>query len=173
MAISILMFWVSMEVFDALRYRQCTDWHPLPPTGWVVHLSGVGQDRVYARTLDGSTYCYTDHWQACQMSSMVSTPVNANDWVRSQIQDEEPVELIRGGSLTEVTYYTLTKDGIVSSCSTDFKTELNSIINSIAIIWLLIPIGIGIWSAIVDIKMFIDHGEPTLWDWFGRGTKIK
>jgi len=174
-AISVLMLWVTVEVFDALRFLQCTEWHPLlPPPGWVVHLSGTGRDRVYAKTLDGTTYCYTDHWTtACTISPYASTPASARKWVRSQIQDEEPTELIRGGSPTEVTYYKLAKDGIVSSCSTDFKSEVNGMIDSGAIILPLIPIGIIIWCGVIFMKMFIGHGEPTLWDWSGRGTKIK
>ena len=110
---------------------------------------------------------------ACLQPSIISAPSNARPWVMSQVQDGKPLQLIRGGPPTEVTYYTLTANGNMASCVTDFKSEVNGIIDSGAVFLLLIPVGIIVWCGIVFMRMFIRHGEPTLWDWSGRGTRIK
>ncbi len=133
-----LMIVTSTEVFDALRYMQCTKWTP-----------------------------------AVTMPYSAFTPSHARDWVRSQVLDGKSVNLIRGGFPTRITYYAVMENGNILSCSTDMKTELEGILNSWAITLILLPIGLGIWSGVVLMKMFIENGQPTLWDWSGRGTQVK
>lgn len=136
-AFFVLMVVVTTEVFDALRYMQCTQWTP--------------------NTMPYSAF----------------TPSTARDWVRSRVLDGKPVKLIRDGFPTRITYYALMENGNVLSCSTDMKTELEGILNSWAITLILIPIGLGMWSAVALMKMFIENGQPTLWGWSGRGTKVR
>ena len=83
------------------------------------------------------------------------------------------MQLIRGGNYSVISYHSLLENGQIYACSTDFNSEIEKVLFSVSALWLALPAAAGVWSAAAFINLFIRQGTPTLWDFWGRGTKIK
>ena len=180
-SIAILMLCGFFTIFDALRFTQCSSWTELQlPPKKVITLLGTFQNRLYVETIDKSVYCLVQNrWAKCILSPYSLNPDNAPPWLinyfKTTFQKSTVLQLIRGDNFSVVaySYYTLGENGQIFSCSTNFNSEVVKILFSGSVMWLIIPIVIGVWSVMTFINISIKEGSPTFWDFWGRGTKIK
>lgn len=83
------------------------------------------------------------------------------------------MQLTRMGDVSGNSYYALLDNNQIWVCRTDFFSELEHILTSRAVLWLILPAGIGIWCAAIVLKIFAEEASPTWWDFGGRGTRVK
>lgn len=178
-SIGIFMLWGFLAIFDGLRFMQCPAWVPVqPPPQPPVALLGTVRNRLYIETANHLSYCLRQgQWTNCLLPPYGFQPDRAPAWLMSRFESAFPngtaSQVIRSDGFSEVIYYSLLTDKRVFSCSTNFSAEIENIFSSGLFLWLLIPMIGMIWSAISFFKIFIEHGEPTLWDFWGRGERIK
>ena len=168
-----------LTIFDALRFWQCSPWQGLHlPPAQITALSGYFRARLYVTAGNKAVYCLShDQWARCSLPPFPQPPEYAPPWLlrflETDLQKGPLSQVLRGGSFPAVDYYALLGNGQMLACSTDFDAEVGNILFSGSVLWLLIPLVPGIWSIAVFINQFLKWGSPTLWDFWGRGTKIK
>lgn len=178
-SIGVLMLWCFLTVFNALRFTQCPSWVLLQqPPGNTVALLGAPLNRLYVETENKSVYCLRQgKWANCAHLQDDSEPDMAPAWLMNNFsaafEGGNVLQVIRANGFFDMNYYSLHKDGRVYSCSTNINAELENIISSGAFTWLLIPLAGMVWSIATFVGLFIKHGQPTLWDFWGRGERIK
>ena len=178
-SIGILMLLVFFVIFNALRFLQCTSWVLLPivpekPDALLGTLNGG----LFIETASKSIYCYKQNqWSKCIRPSYKFRPDVAPSWLtnalETEFEDGSVLQVIRAGNLSHITYHSLLADRRIFSCSTNFNTEIENIFRSGLFLWLLVPAIAIIWSVVSLVSIFIKYGQPTLWDFWGRGTRIK
>jgi hypothetical protein len=178
-SIGVAMLWGFLTVFNALRFTQCPAWVSLqPPPENPVALLGAPINRLYIETKDGVVYCFKHGgWSKCSRPSDDFQSDMAPAWLidkfSSAFQQKNPLQVIRSNGFFEVSYYSLLADKKIYSCSTNIEAEMENIFSSGAFVWLLIPLSGLAWSIFTFVKLFIKYGQPTLWDFWGRGQRIK
>ncbi len=175
--VMISMGWACLEIFDALRYTHCNSWislGALPQEG--THLFFSDTENLYVETGDGAVYCRRQNqWTPCQSPLQVSQPEVAPAWIKSRLQVMPGVkgaidlQRVKHPLASEIEYYALLENGQVWTCPTQFSNEVERIIHLPAALWLLLPAGLGLWSAVFLFQMFVGKGQPVEWDFFGRG----
>jgi len=178
-SIGVSMLWVFLIIFNALRFTQCPAWVllPPPPANPVV-LLGAPLNRLYIQTEDKSIYCLKrGQWSTCGLPTDDLQPDMAPAWLidnfGSAFQQSNLLQVIRSNSFFNVSYYSLLADKRVYTCSTNLEKEMENIFSSGMFVWLLIPLSGLAWSIITFVNLFIQYGQPTLWDFWGRGQRIK
>ena len=177
--IGFLMLWGFLTIFNAIRFTVCPSWVLLqPPPGNTVALLGTVINRLYVQTENKSVYCLKkDQWSTCVLPSYGLQPDMAPSWLinnsGSAFESGAVLQLIRSNGFYQVTYYSLHADGKVFSCSTNIELELENIFSSGKFVWLLIPLTGMACSIATFVNLFIKYGQPALWDFWGRGEKIK
>jgi hypothetical protein len=180
-SIGVLMLWGFLAIFNALRFTQCPAWVLLqPPPAQPVALLGAPINRLYIQTENKSVYCLKrGQWSKCALLPADLQPDMAPAWLidnfSSAFQQNNLLQVIRSNtnSFFEVSYYSLLADQRVYTCSTNIEIEMENILSSGMFVWLLIPLSGLAWSIITFVNLFIKHGQPTLWDFWGRGQRIK
>jgi hypothetical protein len=177
--LGILAFYAFFSIFNLLRFAHCPSWtfFQSPPVV-EFRIAGAFGDQVYLRSADGATYCDREgRWEKCSLPSYLPSQKEAPGWFVSRlftIPENAPVQqLIRTGGYSQVTYYALLEDGQVWACPVDLETEINNMARSASALFLLLPLGLGIFSVIWFFGIFTREGEPMLWDVFGRGWRVK
>jgi hypothetical protein len=177
--IGTIMLWGFLTIFNGLRFIQCSAWVALrPPPENIVTLLGAPLDRLHIQTENKSIYCLDQgQWSKCLLSPYETEPDSAPTWLIGRLesipQNDGILQVIRAGSLSNVTYYSLLADGRIFACSTNFTAEVENMFRSGSFVWLLIPTLAMLWSAVSFFDIFIKYGQPTLWDFWGRGERIK
>ena len=175
----LVMAWASHWLFDLLRFGHCQDWSALPPApGSFSQVAGVLPNRLYLQAA-GEQGCCLDagHWSACELPSDLSAPVEAplvwaGSWA-SLPDGPGLVDLARGGSWVQVRYIARVENGSLWSCQTNLNAELEAMLASGQIVWLAIPPGLGGLGAWAFFSIVASEGQPTFWDFFGRGRRVK
>ncbi|MCB9111014.1 MAG: hypothetical protein H6634_07175 [Anaerolineales bacterium] len=175
-ALGLFMVWIFFEIFGLLGYTHCTDWQffESAPRG-NFRIVNIVKDKIYLRSQDGTLYCtISGQWQKCSPPVFESTQEDAPIWLHSYFTlpaaQAEPIQLTR---ISSRNYFALLENGEIWSCSTNFQTESNQIVHSRAVILLVIPALIGFACFAIFMKIFIERGSPVLWDFFGRGRRVK
>jgi hypothetical protein len=179
-SIGMSMLWGFLTIFNAIRFTQCPSWILLqPPPENPVALLGAPVNRLYIETENKSVYCLRrGQWSKCTLPPYDELQSNmAPTWLidnfSSAFQQSGVLQVIRSDSFFEVSYYSLLTDKRVFSCSTNIDTEIENIFRSGLFVWLLIPLLGMAWSIASFVNLFIKYGQPTLWDFWGRGERIK
>ena len=175
----ILMLFSFFTILNALRFIQCSTWVLLqkPPEQAVV-LLGALHSRLYVEAESESVYCWHQgQWSKCALPPYELQPDLAPAWLirrlESTFQIGSILQVMRSGSFADVTYYSLLADRRVFACSTNFSSEMENIFRSGSFVWLLIPTMAIIGSVVSFVAIFIKSGQPTLWDFWGKGERIK
>jgi len=178
-SIGVLMLLAFFAIFNVLRFLQCSSWVLLqkPPENPAA-LLGTLNNRLFIETEDKSIYCYKqDQWSKCVLPPYKLRSDLAPSWLNPEFEtkfdNRSVLQVIRTGNFSHTTYYSLLTDRQVFLCSTNFNAELENIFRSGLFLWLLVPAIAIIWSVVSLINIFIKYGQPTLWDFWGRGTRIK
>jgi hypothetical protein len=100
-------------------------------------------------------------------------PAWLNPYFTPISEQSSAIQLARVEEVTKASYYALLENRQIWVCQTDFFSELEHILFSRAVLWLIPPAGIGLWCAVIFMKIFIEEGKPTWWDFWGRGTRVK
>jgi hypothetical protein len=178
--LGVFMLWAVLTVFNLLGFTNCTEWKfigSVPRED--VRIIGALKNIAYLQTQDGKIYCNTQNgWKECTVPTFVLTHKDApawfNPWFKAIPAEAKAVQLtIAGDYYSGQDYFALLNDGQIWSCSKNFKLETERIVQSGAVIWLIIPAAIGLGCAAWFMQIFIQNGSPTQWDFWGRGTKIK
>ncbi len=175
----VVLLLACVEIFSLLRFSRCSPWTALPSAPEKpVRLVDAFDDRVYVQAADETTYCHNAQgWRTCNMSPFPPKFVSAPEWLTARfvsIPDfGEIAQLARARTMLNVQYYALLENGNVWSCLTTIGAESENVFRSSAILLLLIPFGLACWCFYSLLMIQIRRGEPTLWDFFGRGTRIK
>ena len=178
-SIGVSMLWGLLTIFNALRFTQCPAWVLLQkPPGNPVALLGAPINRLYIETADRSVYCFKHGgWSNCSRPSDDFQSDIAPAWLidkfSSAFQQKNPLQVIRSNGFFEVSYYSLLPDRQIYTCSTNIEAEMENIFSSGAFVWLLLPLSGLAWSILTFVNLFIKYGQPTLWDFWGRGERIK
>lgn len=173
------MLYAFIIILNALRFIQCPSWIAIqtPPEKAGI-LLGTLRNRLYIKTTTNTIYCLgQNQWTPCNLPPYDLQPDNAPSWVirflEAGFQNNSVLQAIRSDSFVNTNYYSLLPNGHVFVCPTSFSAETENIIRSGSLVWLIIPsVGI-IWSIISFLNIFIKYGQPTFWDFWGRGERIK
>ncbi len=175
-----LMLWAFFAIFDLLGYTNCPTWKFLQSAPRNdLRIIGTLKKDVYLQAPDGTIYCNAQNqWKVCRVSTFGLSRKDAPDWLSARftpVPEKATVkQLTRAGNYaTGNTYFVLLEDNQIWSCPDDFNAKIKQIASSGAVIWLIIPAGIGLWCCVAFMQIFIKYGSPTIWDFFGRGTKVK
>lgn len=173
------MLWGGWTIFSALRFLGCSSWSLLPATPQkVATLQGVLHGKFYVKSEGEQIYCFQlNHWTRCNLPlyelHSEQAPVWIMDRIASDFRNTSVDQAIRAGSFDEGAYYLLLDDGQILTCETSLRLELENMLRSGLFLWLLLPFVAFIWSIVAFGNIFIRHAQPTLWDWWGRGERIK
>jgi hypothetical protein len=175
--VMISMGWACLEIFDALRYTHCNSWMSLgTPSQEGIHLFVSDIGNPYVETGDGVVYCRRQNqWAPCQPPTQAPQPKIASDWIKSRFQVMPGVtgavdlQRVTHPLVLEIEYYALLDSGQVWTCPTQFSKEVEQIVHLPVALWLLLPVGLGLWSAVSLFQIFVEKGQPVEWDFFGRG----
>lgn len=179
MGIGMLMLVGFLAIFNALRFIQCSPWASLQkPPGDADALLGTPLKRLYVRTTNNAIYCLAkEQWSKCTLPPYALQPDEAPAWLAGRLeanfQTGPVLQVIRAGSISDVTYYALLADRRLLACSTNFTIEVENTFQSSLFVWLLIPTGGILWCSAWFINIVIKYGQPTYWDFSGRGRRVK
>ena len=178
-SIGVLMVFSFFIILNALRFIQCSSWDLLqkPPENATV-LLGTLHNRLYVETENASVYCLQQNqWSKCALPPYKLQPDMAPSWLIGKLETTFQIggilQVMRSGSFSDVVYYSLLVDRQVFTCSTNFSIEIENIFRSGLFVWLLLPTIAIIWSVVSFAAIFIKHGQPVLWDFWGKGERIK
>ena len=168
-----------LVIFSLLRFTNCPSWvffQSAPSKD--VRIIGTLNGKVYLQASNGPIYCNTQNqWQECAMSTFALSHKDAPIWLNSYFtaipEQASVVQLTRVEEISRISYYTLLENNQIWVCLTDFISEVKNIVYSGAIIWLMVPTGIGLWCAATFMKLLIKGSTPTIRDFFGRVMDIK
>ena len=173
------MLWAVIMIFGLLQFTNCPSWDFVQPApNGDARIIGATGEKVYLQTGNGPIYCnMQNQWQECAISTFVLSHKDAPAWLHSYFksipQQTFVVQLTRVGDITGNSYYALLDNNQIWVCRTNFFSELEYILSSRTVLWLILPAGIGIWCAAVFLKIFAEEASPTWWDFWGRGTRVK
>ncbi|HEX2998007.1 MAG TPA: hypothetical protein VHP14_24495 [Anaerolineales bacterium] len=179
LGIGAVMLWAVIMIFGLLQFTNCPAWGFVQSTpNSDVRIIGALKEKVYLQAGDGTIHCNAQNqWQNCVMSTFVLSHKDAPVWLHpyfSSVPEHASVtQLTRMGDVSGNSYYALLDNNQIWACQTDFFSELKHILTSRAVLWLILPAGIGLWCAAVVLKIFAEEASPTWWDFGGRGTKVK
>lgn len=171
--------WGLFQVLDAVRFTTCTPWFELPaPPEPISALQGAFDDRLYAASGDRATVCLADnHWSACALPPYGVPSAQAPAWLIDLFPGGffQPgvSAAVRSGAPANLTYHYLLADHRIFTCATDLDAELDGILKSGAWLWLLPPALAAAWSVYTFTRIFVQTGQPTWWDFWGKGRRIK
>ncbi len=178
--LGVLMIWAFLTILNILGFTNCTDWKSLQSAPMKdMRVTGFFKNVVYLQAQDGTTYCNEQNrWQACDTDtwflSHKDAPTWFNPWFGELPTEAKAVQLTLAGSpYFEHSYIALLEDDQIWSCPKHTREEVEGIMQTGAVIWLILPVAVGIACAAWFMRIFIQHGSPTLWDFWGRGTRIK
>lgn len=167
-------------IFSLLRFMNCPTWElfkSAPIENAVI--IGAWDEQVYLQSSGSPIYCNEkDQWAACSPPVYFLSQTNAPLWFTDSFFNSPENSKVKQLSRMEIfpttiKYYLLSENGKIWSCTTTFSAEINRSLSSWTAIWLIIPTAIGIWCMVWFMNIFIKTGDPTLWDFFGHGEKIK
>lgn len=178
-ASGILMLWLLLSLFNWLGFSHCAAWTSLPRAPEMpVRLVDAFGGRVYVRTETDHILCHEQgRWADCMGSPYPPRLGQAPDWLVNNFIAVPVagtiVQLIRVSAFMDMTYYALLDSGEVIRCDARLDSQLVSMVRSGLVLLLILPLAALIWSLAVFLRIFILRGSPVLWDFFGRGTRIK
>ncbi len=172
------MLLAFLTIFNILGFTNCTEWKFLQSAPQKdMRVIGTFKNIVYLKAQDGEAYCNKQNrWEKCIADTWLvshhDAPTWFNPWFNTVPAKAKAVQLTLAGDFyLGQTYFALLDDGQIWSCPKNFKSETEHIVQSGAVIWLIIPIAIGVWCFWWFLDIAIKHGSPTLWDFWGRGTE--
>lgn len=175
-----IALWAFFTMFSILRFINCPTWEVLSPAPvGTIQFASYTNDVLFIETEDGKLLCNkTAQWQICALPTYPSSNENAPDWLKNYshiiLHKHIPIKLLtRINEYDETTYFALTSDNEILQCSTLFVSEIKKIIYSWNVLLLGIPITVGLFSAWWFFKILIEESFPVIWDWWGRGKRIK
>ena len=174
-----LMVWVSITAFDLFGYTQCTGWKFIQSApAEDVRIVGALEDSLYVQTADGTLYCSEQNgWSECNISTFVFSHKDAPHWFHSfdLIPEDAPVvQMTRAGNdYSGYRNVVLLDNNHIWACPYSLKSEMDQLISSGKVIWIVLPAALGFACLLWFLMIFAEFGSPTLWDFWGRGTKIK
>jgi len=178
--VGILMLLTFLAALNILGFTNCTEWKFLQSAPMKdMRVIGAFKNIVYLQAQDGSTYCNKHNgWERCVADTWLvshqDVPAWFNPWFNTIPVEAGAVQLTLAGDFyLGQTHFALLDDGQIWSCPSNFKLETEHIIQSGAVIGLIIPIVIGAGCFLWFLNIFAEYGSPTLWGFRGRGTKIK
>jgi hypothetical protein len=168
-----------MALFNGFRFMQCSSWELLSSTpNNTSEVLGAVKNTPYIKTNTGQVLCLVDlEWSNCITPSFGFQSTTAPFWTMKSLSqnfvEANIKQIIRSDGYLQTDYYSLLSNGNIFSCSTSLENEINKIFSSSKLFWLLIPmIGFGL-SISAFFKSFAQEGDPSYWDFWGRGLKIK
>ena len=173
------MLYAFLIALNALRFMQCSTWNVIQNPPEQTHiLLGTLRNRLYIETTSGSVYCLNQKtWSKCTLPPYDLQPDIAPSWLTNILetifQKGDIFQTIRSDSFIDTRYYLLLSNKQIFTCNTSFDVEAKNITHSWYFMWLIIPIIGVIWSIVSFLNIFIKYGQPTLWDFWGRGERIK
>lgn len=175
-ALFIVMLLCGLNIIDFLRFKQCGAWVELPRIPVKdPELAGTLNNLPYVRSSNSSLYCLKEgQWKICSSPAWGLKPDRAPAWLAQYFyKDEKISQWIRGDKPVDVNYFRLLEDGRFYTCKTNLQNEADQILLSGSVLWLFPPAMIGILCVVKFFQLFFEYGDPTMWDWSGKGTKIK
>ena len=176
---SILMIVFFIILFNGFRFTQCSSWDLLPSTPeGTSEILGAVKNTPYLKTNTGKVFCLSNQeWSNCISPAydfeIDSAPFWTMKTITQYVKSGNIKQVIRSNGYLKTNYYMLLMNGDIYNCSTSIKDEINQILSSSQLFVILIPVvGFGL-SLVFFIKFFLREGDPTFWDFWGRGTKIK
>lgn len=168
----------SFFIFDWLRYAQCPAWveWPRPPQKTAALLGDLGL-KPYIKSTGNTVYCYDGKaWKECSQSVYAFSPAFAPAWLTPRLVlpgNQGIQQLLRVGQWQNVTYVALSAGGLIWACPTTFDAEVVQMARSGMVLWVFLPLLGGLFFAWLFVSLASREASPTLWDWSGRGTKVK
>jgi hypothetical protein len=144
-----------------------------------VQVIGALKNDIYAQTQDGTFYCNTQNgWNKCKVSTFVFSHQDAPLWFNSYFkfipEEAEAAQITRAGNdYSGYSNVVLLENRHIWVCPYSLKAEFEQLVSSGAVIWLGIPAVIGLGCVMWFFMIFAEFGSPTVWDFSGRGTKVK
>ena len=177
--ISILMLVLLITLFNGFRFTQCSSWNQLPSAPEnTSEILGAVKNTPFLRTNTGQIFCLNDQeWSTCITPAYSFEIDTAPFWsikmLSQNLKSGHIKQVIRSNGYLKTNYYTLLTNGEIYHCSTSIEDEINQVLSSPQLFVILIPtLGFGL-SLAFFIKSFLREGDPTFWDFWGRGKKIK
>ena len=178
--LGVAAFWAFIVLIGAFRFMNCPDWTLLSPAPVnATGITGYYKNVVYLQLQDGTLSCNAQNgWQKCPPPPIAWEHEDAPDWVITHFEvipnnNSLIKQETRFVPLVEIRYYALLDNGQVLQCSTTWTAEVRNILYSREILWLLLLVGIIIFSGGWFLKIVIEEGAPVLSDWFGNIKRIK
>ena len=177
--LGVLMFWVLITVFNLFGFTKCTAWNLIQSAPRDdVRIIGALKNSIYVQTQDGAIYCNAQNgWNKCNISTFVFSHKDAPQWFKSFKfipEDAAVVQIARtGNDFSGYSNVVLLENKHIWVCPYSLKSEIEQLVSSGAVIWLVIPAAIGLGCLLWFLMIFAESGSPTFWDFLGRGTKVK
>jgi hypothetical protein len=178
--LGLLMLWAFITIFSLFGYINCTNWDFfLPAPSNDVRIIGALKNTIYVQSQDGTIYCNAQNgWKKCGISTFVVSHKDAPRWLNSYFkfipEDVAVIQIARAGNdYLGYSNVALLENRHIWSCPYSFKSEVDQLMSSGAVIWLVIPAVIGFGCMLWFLKIFAESGSPTYWDFWGRGTRVK
>jgi hypothetical protein len=178
--LGILMLWVLITVFNLLGYSQCAGWKSIQPAPMgEVRVIGASKNDIYVQTPDGTLYCSTQNsWKKCKISTFVFSHKDAPLWFSAAFkfipEAAAAAQITRAGNDYQgYSNVVLLENRHIWVCPYSLQAEIDELVSSGTVIWLVLPAVIGVGCVVWFFMIFAKFGSPTVWDFSGRGTKVK
>jgi hypothetical protein len=179
-SLGLIAVWIFFTVFSILRFINCPAWENLSPAPVnTIQIVSYTNDILFVKTDGGKIYCNKgSEWQICSLPTYPSSNENAPKWLRNYsdiiLQKQISIKVLtRINGYADTTYLALSNQNEIWQCSTTFVSEVNEIVYSWKVLLLIIPVMLGLFSIWWFFKILIEEGYPVIWDWWGKGKRIK